>query len=338
YFVCSTHLTDAETLGWSKRNQAATEVSFSFDVGNGPVEIVVRSPSPLNDDQWHRVTAERNVKQASLQVDRLPQQIRKAPTEGHTRLELYSQLFVGGAGGQQGFLGCIRSLRMNGVTLDLEERAKVTSGFKSGCSGHCTSYGANCENGGKCIEKYHGYSCDCSNTAYDGTFCNKDKRKRVHKTGDSKTAQQISKMLGKKLTRDVGAFFEEGMWLRYNFQAPVVTARDTGSRVENSADQPPLSPDLTQEQIHFSFSTTKAPCILLYVSSLTTDFLAVLVKPTGSLQIRYNLGGIREPYNIDVDHRNMANGQPHSVNITRHEKTIIFKCPTQVPFTSVTFR
>ncbi|KAH0501739.1 Contactin-associated protein-like 2 [Microtus ochrogaster] len=275
----------------------ATEVSFSFDVGNGPVEIVVRSPSPLNDDQWHRVTAERNVKQASLQVDRLPQQIRKAPTEGHTRLELYSQLFVGGAGGQQGFLGCIRSLRMNGVTLDLEERAKVTSGFKSGCSGHCTSYGANCENGGKCIEKYHGYSCDCSNTAYDGTFCNKD----------------------------VGAFFEEGMWLRYNFQAPVVTARDSGSKAENSAEQQPSSPDLAQEQIHFSFSTTKAPCILLYISSLTTDFLAVLVKPTGNLQIRYNLGGTKEPYNIDVDHRSIANGQPHSVNITRHEKTIILK-------------
>ena len=45
----------------------------------------------------------------------------------------------------------------------------------------------------------------------------------------------------------------------------------------------------------------------------------------GSLQIRYNLGGTREPYNIDVEHRNMANGQPHSVNITRHEKTIILK-------------
>lgn len=45
----------------------------------------------------------------------------------------------------------------------------------------------------------------------------------------------------------------------------------------------------------------------------------------GSLQIRYNLGGTREPYNIDVDHRNMANGQPHSVNITRHERTIFLK-------------
>lgn len=74
---------------------AATEVSFSFDVGNGPVEIIVRSPNQLNDDQWHRVNAERNVKQASLQVDQLPLEVRKAPTEGHTRLELYSQLYVG---------------------------------------------------------------------------------------------------------------------------------------------------------------------------------------------------------------------------------------------------
>lgn len=51
---------------------------------------------------------------------------------------------------------------------------------------------------------------------------------------------------------------------------------------------------------------------------------------TGSLQIRYNLGGTREPYNIDVDHRNMANGQPHSVNITRREKTITLKVRTCV--------
>lgn len=83
---------------------AATEVSFSFDVGNGPVEIMVRSPNPLNDDQWHRVNAERNVKQASLQVDQLPLEVRKAPTEGHTRLELYSQLYVGKTwSGQLGF-------------------------------------------------------------------------------------------------------------------------------------------------------------------------------------------------------------------------------------------
>ncbi|KAI1242965.1 Contactin-associated protein-like 2, partial [Lamprotornis superbus] len=280
--------------------KSATEVSFSFDVGNGPVEIVVRSPNPLNDDQWHRVNAERNVKQASLQVDQLPLEIRKAPTEGHTRLELYSQLYVGAAGGQRGFLGCIRSLRMNGVTLDLEERAKVTPGVKPGCSGHCTSYGMYCANGGKCVEKYNGYSCDCSKTAYDGPFC----------------------------IKDVGAFFEEGMWLRYNFHSPGTSVKDLVSRTPlSSADPEITAPDLSlnKEELSFSFSTTKSPCILLYVSSYTPDFMAVLVNPTGNLQIRYNLGGTKEPYNIDIDHRNMANGQPHTVNVTRNRRDIILQ-------------
>lgn len=77
----------------------------------------------------------------------------------------------GAAGGQRGFLGCIRALRMNGITLDLEERAKVTPGVKPGCQGHCTSFGMYCRNGGKCMEKYNGYLCDCTATAYDGPFC-----------------------------------------------------------------------------------------------------------------------------------------------------------------------
>lgn len=79
---------------------------------------------------------------------------------------------LGASGGQRGFLGCIRSLKVNGVSLDLEGRAKVTPGVKPGCSGHCSSYGMHCQNEGKCIEKYNGYSCDCSLTAFDGPFCN----------------------------------------------------------------------------------------------------------------------------------------------------------------------
>ncbi|KAJ6662020.1 hypothetical protein lerEdw1_012867 [Lerista edwardsae] len=278
----------------------ATDVSFSFDVGNGPVEIIVRSPSPLNDDQWHRVIAERNIKQASLQVDQLPKEIRKAPTEGHTRLELYSQLYVGAAGGQKGFLGCIRSLRMNGLTLDLEERAKVTPGVKPGCSGHCTSFGMFCKNGGKCVEKYNGYSCDCSKTAYDGPFC----------------------------IKDVGAFFEEGMWLRYNFSSAGTNVKDSGSRTLLSSKEPEnavFDVSVNKEELSFSFSTTRAPCVLLYISSYSQDYMAVLVNPSGNLQIRYNLGGSKEPFNINVDHRNVSNGQPHSVNITRKGKEIVLQ-------------
>lgn len=72
------------------------------------------------------------------------------------------------------------------------------------------------------------------------------------------------------------------MWLRYNFQAPPgAGGREPGSRADSAPEPQSPPPDLAHEEVRFSFSTSKAPCILLYVSSLTTDFLAVLVKPTG---------------------------------------------------------
>lgn len=80
--------------------------------------------------------------------------------------------FVGGtASRQKGFLGCIRSLQLNGVTLDLEERAKITPGVRPGCPGHCSSYASLCRNNGQCVERTSGFSCSCVQSAYTGTFC-----------------------------------------------------------------------------------------------------------------------------------------------------------------------
>ncbi|KAM9712159.1 contactin-associated protein-like 2a isoform 2-T2 [Menidia menidia] len=268
-------------------------VSFSFDVGNGPVELTVHSATPLNDDQWHRVMAERNIKEAVLQLDQTYRASRLAPAQGHTRLELFSQLYVGAAGGQRGFLGCIRALKMNGVTLNLEERSKVTPGVKPGCQGHCTSFGMYCRNGGKCVERYNGYLCDCTATAYDGPFC----------------------------TRDIGGFFEAGTLVKYNFMPEAVAgaSRDAKAATQQMA---PREVNLTKEEVAFSFSTSSAPAILMYVSSKTEDSLAVVLRHNGSLQVRYNLGGLKEPFAIDVDQRNLANGQPHSINMSRHNRSI----------------
>ena len=74
---------------------ASTQVVFSFDVGNGPLDVGVESSVPLNDDRWHRVRAERNVKEASLRVDELPVATQEAPADGHFHLQLNSQLFIG---------------------------------------------------------------------------------------------------------------------------------------------------------------------------------------------------------------------------------------------------
>lgn len=50
---------------------------------------------PLNDNRWHSVRAERNVKEASLQIDEFPAAKQEAPADGHIHLQLNSQLFIG---------------------------------------------------------------------------------------------------------------------------------------------------------------------------------------------------------------------------------------------------
>lgn len=48
----------------------------------------------------------------------------------------------------------------------------------------------------------------------------------------------------------------------------------------------------------------------------------------GTLQVRYNLGGLKELFTIDVDQRNLANGQPHTINMSRINRTITIQVCT----------
>lgn len=73
--------------------------------------------------------------------------------------------------------------------------------------------------------------------------------------------------------------------------------------------------NVTGEEVSFSFSTDSAPAVLLYVSSFVRDYMAVLIKEDGTLQLRYQLG--TSPYVYQLTTRPVTDGQPHSVNITR---------------------
>uniref|UniRef100_A0A3Q1GPN3 Contactin-associated protein-like 4 n=1 Tax=Acanthochromis polyacanthus TaxID=80966 RepID=A0A3Q1GPN3_9TELE len=169
---------------------SSTQVLFSFDVGNGPLEVLVESRDPLNDNRWHRVRAERNVKEASLRLDDLPIATQEAPTDGHFHLQLNSQLFIGGtASRQKGFRGCIRSL------------AKITPGVQPGCPGHCSSYGSLCKNQGRCVERTNGFHCDCSLSAYTGVFCQ----------------------------TEVSASFKSGLSVSYTFKEPYELSRNSSA-------------------------------------------------------------------------------------------------------------
>ncbi|XP_052463585.1 contactin-associated protein-like 4 isoform X1 [Carassius gibelio] len=268
-----------------------TQVLFSFDVGNGPLEVKVETASALNDERWHQVRAERNVKEASLYVDHHPGTVQKAPADGHMHLQLNSQLFVGGtASRQKGFLGCIRSLKLNGKTLDLQERAEITPGVTPGCPGHCSSYGELCQNQGSCVEDHSGFTCDCSLSPFTGTFCHKD----------------------------VSAFFKPGTSVTYTFKEPYELHRNV------SAQSSSIYSDLTLrgENVSLSFRTSQAPALLLYISSYYREFLAVLLNRNGHLDVRYKLQHNRDAEVFRANGRNLANGLLHHVSIQRLAETL----------------
>ncbi|XP_071771662.1 contactin-associated protein-like 5 isoform X1 [Centroberyx gerrardi] len=266
-------------------------VTFSFDVGNGPVVLAVKSHVPLNDRQWHYVRAERNVKEASLQVDQLPLRFLEAPADGHLRLRLNSQLFVGGtASRQRGFLGCIRTLSVNGATFDLEERAKLTPGVSSGCPGYCSGSSSLCHNRGRCIEKSSGYVCDCSQSAYGGPACKEE----------------------------VSVSFDRESSVTYTFQEPFSVMQNRSSQASS------VSRDTSRarENVAFSFLTSQSPAMLLTVSTFSQQYIAVVLARNGSLQIWYRLQMDRNPDVFSPSLSSLADGRLHRIRIHREGKDV----------------
>ncbi|TMS09646.1 Contactin-associated protein-like 4 [Larimichthys crocea] len=265
---------------------SSTQVVFSFDVGNGPLEVRVESSAPLNDNRWHRVQAERNIKEASLRLDELPAATQEAPADGHFHLQLNSQLFIGGtASRQKGFRGCIRSLQLNGVTLDLEERASITPGVRPGCPGHCSSYGSFCQNQGRCVERDAGFQCDCSLSAYTGVFCH----------------------------TEVSAGFKSETSVSYTFKEPYELSRNS------SALPSSIYSDMTLrgENVSLSFRTNQSPAVLFYVSSYYREYLALLINKHDMLEVRYKLDGSRDVEVLRSAAKSLADGQLHTVSIRR---------------------
>uniref|UniRef100_A0A6Q2Y3P5 Contactin associated protein-like 5a n=1 Tax=Esox lucius TaxID=8010 RepID=A0A6Q2Y3P5_ESOLU len=279
-------------------------VTFSFDVGNGPVILAVKSHVPLNDRQWHYVRAERSVKEASLQVDQLPLRFLEAPSDGHLRLRLNSQLFVGGtAARQRGFLGCIRTLTINGVTVNLEERAKMTPGVSPGCPGHCSSSSSLCHNRGRCVEKNSGYVCDCSQSAYSGPSCKEE----------------------------VSVSFDRESSVTYTFQEPFSVMQNRSSQASSVYRESSRA----RENMAFSFMTTQSPAMLLTVSTFSQQYIAVILARNGSLQIWYHLHVDRRPDVFSPRPTSLVDGRLHRIRIHREGKDIYLQVTNSITINTI---
>ncbi|KAL5009720.1 hypothetical protein ScPMuIL_012025 [Solemya velum] len=149
-------------------------IQFSYDVGNGIQVLEHDTKSSLNNDQWQTVHVERNRKQSWMRINNFQEKIFTEPQDELIRLlDLTSKLIIGATvEGRNGFVGCMRGLRVNGVLMDMRgmvTRGEQTYGLSEGCVGKCASNP--CFNGGTCQEGYSGYTCDCAYTPFRGWMC-----------------------------------------------------------------------------------------------------------------------------------------------------------------------
>lgn len=88
-------------IGWFKMVSlshwflATQDVVFFYNIGNGDENLTVHSEMPFNDNEWHEVKAEMNVKLTRLRVDRIPWVVRAAPPQTFIHLNLTKNLTVG---------------------------------------------------------------------------------------------------------------------------------------------------------------------------------------------------------------------------------------------------
>ncbi|XP_048373549.1 contactin-associated protein 1 [Sphaerodactylus townsendi] len=279
------------------------DLVFAYDIGNGDENLTVHSEMPFNDNEWHEVKAEINVKVARLRVDQMPWVVRMAPPQSFVHMNLTRPLYVGSAiYNLRPFLGCLRGLHMNGETLNLEGKANESLGVLVNCTGHCRRPLVPCQNYGTCVEHYNHYTCNCSVSAYEGPFCN----------------------------QDIGAYFEQGTWVRYDIMTLPLFAVREFSNIVHQPLQPLPGYNLTGETVSLSFRTASAPAVLLYISTFVNDYLAILIRDDGILQLRYQLGTL--PYVHALSTRPVNDEQPHRINITRVNRTLY----TQLDYFPVT--
>jgi len=192
---------------------AGVKVSFEYASGKGPQSMNIETSFRLDDNLWHSVLVERNQKEAVLIVDKLQKGQIKEPLGPFFPLVLTSNLFIGANKDYTtGFVGCIRALVINGVSIDLMEEVTKNSqtlyGVSVGCTGKCNKN--LCKNEGICKESYNDYTCDCSQTVFKGHSC----------------------------TDEVGVSMKSNSFVKYDFEKNIKTTLDEKIHIAFSTTNP----------------------------------------------------------------------------------------------------
>ncbi|XP_050438780.1 neurexin-1a isoform X2 [Adelges cooleyi] len=165
-----------------------------LDLGTGGTRFEI-SPdnAKINDGEWHEFSIWRNDRDIHCTIDDYPSDFMTIGDSNQLHLQNGIMLGFGGRAVyhkkvppgvwtlsmETGFVGCVRDLVVDGVTINLvglsleQDRVSVTS--------HCPEPSEfigcqpdTCYNGGICRQGWNRVICDCWPTEYDGVACTRD--------------------------------------------------------------------------------------------------------------------------------------------------------------------
>ncbi|KAH7940421.1 hypothetical protein HPB49_000195 [Dermacentor silvarum] len=191
---------------------------FVLDLGSGPVKVL--GERRLDDGHWHQVQVARTDRAGTLTVD---ETVSEFVAPGNSKqLDVEGPLFVGGVGTtarddtplpaalwsgslRLGFVGCLRDLVVGGAAVDLASYAQRQDSGAVRASCHrsagpppCASQP--CLHGGRCVEGWNRFVCDCDHTPFTGPVCAKEATS-VRFNGEQYARVQLSRPLRSEAER-----------------------------------------------------------------------------------------------------------------------------------------
>ncbi|XP_065666075.1 contactin-associated protein-like 2 isoform X1 [Hydra vulgaris] len=141
----------------------------------------------LDDNEWHEFDVMFNMKELNVTLDGILM-IQGLPLQDDpVQFNVDGKpLYVGGSFHDEfGFVGCIRSLYVNGRVSNIRQIAEGQEDFGvyPGCGSACVLLNKPC-NYGYCVDHYDSFSCNCSVSPFDGKYCQNETYPRSFTSSD----------------------------------------------------------------------------------------------------------------------------------------------------------